>query len=685
MLSFISKKRFIIFISAVSLLKIILAGVFSSDYQNNLFMPFVYGFLDGHLNPYDYFAAKTNYFPYPPLMLFIEVIGGFISKLFTDFIFLQNLTFKLSIFFADILCFYFLSKIFCAKRKYITVIYFASPIILYSCYMHGQLDLLPTAFLIGSVYFISKGREKLYAASLLLTAAVLCKFHILAIVPILFLFITKRDGIVKGFIYIFAIPFVVSLVVIIPFLCPGFINNVIFNAEQSVLTKVFIDFNNLRIFVPILVISLIYLKFFTISRVNMELLYGFSMLLFSVFLLLIPPMPGWYVWIVPFLVVFYIDVRTDRKMNFLIYGLLNTSYVLFFVFAHKTNKVDLYFINTSLDFIKIQNNEFCNLIYTFLVAVHVYVVWYIYKISLRSNVLYKMQNKPFVVGISGDSGSGKSTLTKLFNSLFGTKNILLIECDGDHRWGRGDENWKEYTHLNPKANFLYRQANDIELLKAGNSVLRTEYNHDTGKIDQPHKVLPKPYILVTGLHSLYLPQLRGTENLKIFMDIDENLRRFWKIQRDTKHRGYSKERIIEQIEQRMDDYHHFIEPQKRFADLLIQYFDRNLTDCLVENYTPKLSLKLTININLNLEQFITELIDYGIKIKIEFDDTITSQILTFESENLESLTLPVMKIAKKLVPEIETLIKQPLQVKNDMQGIISLVILLLVENELLKK
>ena len=32
------------------------------------------------------------------------------------------------------------------------------------------------------------------------------------------------------------------------------------------------------------------------------------------------------------------------------------------------------------------------------------------------------------------------------------------EGDGDHKWQRGDSNWSKFTHLDPKANFIHKQA-----------------------------------------------------------------------------------------------------------------------------------------------------------------------------------------------------------------------------------
>ena len=61
-------KKFEIFIIVVLILKIIAMGLFSSDYQNNLFMKFIYGFINetknGRLvNPYSIFKNETTLFP----------------------------------------------------------------------------------------------------------------------------------------------------------------------------------------------------------------------------------------------------------------------------------------------------------------------------------------------------------------------------------------------------------------------------------------------------------------------------------------------------------------------------------------------------------------------------------------------------------------------------------------------
>ena len=670
---FLRNNKFVLCFSAVLAIKFILSLLFSSDYQDKLFMPFVQGWLKNGGNPYDFYA-DTQMFPYPPLMLFIESIGGN-NKI------LATAMFKSQLFIFDVLCFFFLAKLFPRKKKQISVIYFCSPILLYATYMHGQLDIIPTALLLGSIYILlSQRKHRDILSSLLISAALCTKFHILAILPVLFMFVVKRDGWKKALLYELLIPFCITFAMIAPFWCDGFMNNVILNKEQSVLTKIVLNFSSLKIYIPILAVLLIYIRMLVVSRMNDELFYGFSAILFSVFLILVPPMPGWYVWVLPFLVIFYIDINSNRFVNFLMFSLLNFLYVLYFIAAHKTELTGLRFLTQSMDFIKVQNATVRNLLFTALFSVHAYIIYYIYSIALKGNVLYRRQNTSFIIGISGDSGSGKSTLISIFKSLFGENRMLTIECDGDHRWKRGDDNWTRFTHLNPLANFLYRQSKDIAQLRLGKSVFRTDYNHKTGNFDPPRKVLPKPYILVTGLHALYLPQLREQEDLKIYMDIDENLRRFWKIRRDVGERGHSLDDVLSQIESRMNDFHKYIEPQKEKADLLIHYYDKNLSDITDTSYVPRLSLSITAVSEIDFESLIRTLERYGFAIQASFSEDMEKQSLAFEYDDFEENTLPVMEIVREVVPGFEYILRKPIETKNNMWSVIGIVILIMIDN-----
>ena len=119
----------------ILLLKLALMGMFSSDYQNGMFVPFVEVWLDGGVNPYDYYYEYQlpSSFPYPPLMLAVESIGGMLLRWFaSECVFIRNLVFKLPLLVFDTVGFVFMKKLSRGKIRYILLLYCMSPLVLYS-------------------------------------------------------------------------------------------------------------------------------------------------------------------------------------------------------------------------------------------------------------------------------------------------------------------------------------------------------------------------------------------------------------------------------------------------------------------------------------------------------------------------------------------------------------------------
>ena len=677
--------KFYIFIGAVFLGKILLAGMFSSDYQDRMFIPFVQAFLE-HLggknwNVYQYYWENQFIpsFPYPPVMLLVECIGGLLLRLFQpENIFIRNLAVKLPLFFFDAVTLHYLVKLFPMERRYAGVLYYASPVILYSTFMHGQLDIIPTALLVAALYYLREGRDRNeYLSALLYGAALLSKFHIAAVFPMVFLYLFRRSSITDALRYA-GIIVVEVLAVLFPFWSEGFVNGVLFNAEQNVIGTVRLDFSSVSLYAPVLAVVWIYLLAFHIGRINHDLLMSLCGIIFAFFLALCPPMPGWYVWIIPFVVLFFIMISDNRYHNILLYAVLNMLYLCYFIFFHKTEYVDLRFLATDLQFLKLDNAQYKNIMFTLLGGVLLYIIWQMYRYGVASNSFYKRKNTPFTIGISGDSGSGKSTFLEVIKKALGEHNLLFIEGDGDHRWERGEKMWEEYTHLNPKANFLYRQAGDIQRLKNGVATRRVEYDHETGKFSRQHKIRPRKYVLICGLHSLYLPQMRRNLDLKIYMDAEENLRRFWKIQRDTAKRGYSREKILEQIEKRMPDAERYIHPQKNYADMIIQYFDRNLKEDVDAEYRVVMSVRLFISAAVDIEPLLSELEKWGAHASYDFSRDLEHQVIEFDGGNLPDKEIPFRLIAERVIPQLDEVTKQELRDLSGLEGILALFVLTLV-------
>jgi len=209
------------------------------------------------------------------------------------------------------------------------------------------------------------------------------------------------------------------------------------------------------------------------------------------------------------------------------------------------------------------------------------------------------------IAITGDSGSGKTRLSNIVKNIF--NDSFVLECDRYHKWERNHENWDEFTHLNPNSNYITKMQQDVFDLIIGNNIYQVDYDHKTGKFTDKELIESKDNIIVCGLHSLYIEET--IINLKIYIDTDENLRLPWKISRDIKKRGYSIEKIMEQINNRKEDFNKYILPQKNIADIIINFYTDKLFH--LDNFIPyekiNIFLRIGISNNFNINKIITSL------------------------------------------------------------------------------
>lgn len=676
------------------LFKLLLMGLFSSDYQDQMFIPFVDLFLNGE-NPYQvyYDNGLLPSFPYPPVMLLVECIGGVFVTFFGGMpVFFQNLVFKLPILLADLLGLYYLFCISRDKRKYILALYFLSPIILYASYMHGQLDLIPTVFLVGAVYYLSDmglaaKRERAYEwrFTLFLTLALASKLHIAAALPLFFLYIYKRKGWKKA-VCMTGIPVALTVAAVLPFWGSGFVNMVLLNREQQAVNRVYLDYGNAHLLLTVLVLLFLYFQAFQVNQMNRDLLISMTGLLFSVFLAFVPAMPAWFIWIVPFFMLYLARQSENRGKMVLVYGGFNVLYLLYYVFFHTTQFVDLYFLGGSLAFLKRSDEGVRDVVFSLMVGVFLILVICMYLYGVGSNSYYRRRNRPFTIGIAGDSGAGKTRLLQILEALLSKERVLALEGDGDHKWERGDRNWEEMTHLNPRANYLYRQAEDLKVLRGNNTIKRADYDHETGTFTRKRRLSPKPYVVLCGLHSLYLPQMRQVLDMKVYLDTDDALRCHWKLCRDQGERGHDRTAVLEQIRARHKDAEKYIYPQKQYADLVIRYFDETLLknpEKAGKMQEISLNVEFVLDAGINVEPLLSLLRDRGVPGELSYDDLLHQKV-SFRGEDLDAGRGVWAKTAAAVIPQIEDLTGGRILWEEGAGGLVQLMLLLVI-GEIMKR
>lgn len=203
------------------------------------------------------------------------------------------------------------------------------------------------------------------------------------------------------------------------------------------------------------------------------------------------------------------------------------------------------------------------------------------------------EQQTIVIGLAADSGCGKSTFMRRVTQLFGgdpeppkggnpdsntliSENTTVICLDDYHCLDRFGRKEKGVTALAPEAQDFDLMYEQIKAIKEGKSVEKPIYNHVTGLLDPPETIVPPKILIVEGLHPFFDERVNDLIDFSIYLDISDEVKFAWKIQRDMAERGHSLESIQASIESRKPDFDAYIDPQKAKADVIVQVLPTQL-------------------------------------------------------------------------------------------------------------
>lgn len=180
---------------------------------------------------------------------------------------------------------------------------------------------------------------------------------------------------------------------------------------------------------------------------------------------------------------------------------------------------------------------------------------------------------PVVIGVAGGSGSGKTTVVRKIVETLGGEHVSVIDHDR-YYFDHPDLRLEDRAGLN----FDHPSALDTELLIRHVQTLRTGRPVEIPVYDFTRHVRqtatqtihPRPAVIIEGILVFADPALRALMDIKIFVDADDDDRFIRRLRRDISERGRLMESVIDQYLTTVKPmYREFIEPTKRYADIIV--------------------------------------------------------------------------------------------------------------------
>lgn len=187
---------------------------------------------------------------------------------------------------------------------------------------------------------------------------------------------------------------------------------------------------------------------------------------------------------------------------------------------------------------------------------------------------------PIIVGIAGGTGSGKTTVARAIYDRVGRDRIEWISHDSYYRDFEG-LSLEERQHINfdhPDSLETELLARHLDVLTKGSAVEVPIYDFAAyARKTETQRVEPRKVVIVEGILVLAEPELRKRIDIKLFVDTPPDIRFVRRLMRDISARGRTVESVVEQYVSAVRPMHEeFVEPSKRYADLIIPEGGENL-------------------------------------------------------------------------------------------------------------
>ena len=545
-------------IALALLIRFALLSVSTGGFAQAYYLEFLESF-NSSLDPWTEWidsGGRSDALPYGLVLFTLLLMEHLISTAVTSFIGIDSFVILYAV--TVITCDLLVAKVLRDHSNFkASQIYLLSPLVIYVNMIYLQTDAFIGLFiLIASVFLVQR---KSRFSGIFLGLAIGSKFGLIIIFPFLLIYAAFNKRLRSKILEVVFWSTGVSLLAYLPALWSEGFRQMVFGTSESinlVELSIFMGSHNFYLFPAVYVLFCFWV--YRNSRSGLHSVIGFigcglfSLALFS------ESAVGWFLWGIPTMV--YVGIFTK----------IGTGAIFLFV--------QVAVISRDITFGNLRNlnyglNEFSillsNSFYTLTLALGSLWTLSVLRETTRLSDPLNLIERPLSVVVAGDSGVGKDTFVESIEELVGPEAITVIPGDGYHKHERGHLKWSVNTHLNPLENQIEEWSRDFRRAMQREDIYTRSYNHANGRFEYLDGLKPQDLIIGQGLLAFYGLDDEKVD-VKLFLEMEEELRFHLKVRRDTSIRGHSKEKIISEIKKRKNDYRKYIEVQRLSADLIIR-------------------------------------------------------------------------------------------------------------------
>ncbi|MBO8240540.1 hypothetical protein HA152_07465 [Prochlorococcus marinus XMU1412] len=631
---------------------------------------FIYFFNNPSLDIWSNFLLEKGdplSFPYGPIMFMVFLpltyIGHNLGSIIGLETYLIGLGFKLTILVFDILGFILIYKLFPSRIKNIIYFYWLSPLIFYVTYIHGQIDLIPSVLLLWAYFLLSINRFR--QSGYLLGFAIASKLSSFLILPIPIIYLWQNKRFSKGLpLFCNSLLFSLSILVFSPLSSTGY-REMVFGTplKTSLFWLRFPLGNDSNVFILPIVLILIFYSMWRIKRSNFTLLTSITGLVFLIAALMMPPTPGWFLWSLPFLIIYQINSDLTGKLSVLFFSLIS---IIFMV--NNFSGSNIYFLGNRIVKSNLLENNFSqDFLYTLFIGIGIILCLRLYRESIKNNDYFKISRLPTTIGICGGPSSGKSILSEAIVDILGNHSVHMVYQKDYLKWSRKSPMWKTESRLKPISQDFLRLSESINILQnKQNAKLENNGIESFKKFNEN-----KNFIIVNGYQLYQSKSFADYFGIKIFVEPSFQINKNW-FNKNSKNENISNDFMdIKDIEK----YRNLYSNQKSISDIIFSI--SNVNDekpYSIKTNRNLLKLDVFLKNGIYSEKLVKALISIcGLKVNLEIDEINLSSHLTIEGEVWSE---DIMLVSKKLIPDLSEIIDVEPKWRSDSIGIMQLIVLM---------